>query len=91
MRTHPDTGEKIRFVNESFTTSICGFDREDSRALLRFLTGRAAQPDFQCRFHWENDSIATWDNRSKRHYAVQDYWPESRIMDLVTIIGDRPV
>ena len=30
----------------------------------------------RCRFHWQPDSIAFWDNRAVQHYASSDYWPD---------------
>ena len=41
-------------------------------------------------FRWAPDSFAFWDNRAAQHYAAADYWPETRRMERVTIIGDRP-
>ena len=43
------------------------------------------------RFHWSPNAIVFWDNRSTQHYAVLDYWPEHRVVERVTIVGDRPV
>ena len=90
VRTHPVTGRKLLYVNCSFTVRIVGMDLDESRDLLAHLTTRATLPEHQCRFHWRPGSIAMWDNRCTQHYAVQNYWPERRIMERVTIIGDRP-
>jgi taurine dioxygenase len=90
VRTHPVTGRKLLFVNSSFTVRITGMDLDESRALLHFLTSRAACPEYQCRFQWRPNSVAMWDNRCTQHYAVQDYWPQRRVMERVTVIGDRP-
>ncbi|MFI6942471.1 TauD/TfdA family dioxygenase [Streptomyces sp. NPDC050418] len=35
-------------------------------------------------------TIAFWDNRATQHYANGDYYPRNRVMERVTIIGDRP-
>lgn len=91
VRTHPVTGRKLLYVNASFTTRIAGVDLDESRALLDFLTTRAKRPEYQCRFRWKPNSVAMWDNRCTQHYATQDYWPQRREMQRVTIIGDRPV
>jgi taurine dioxygenase len=91
VRTHPETGRKALYVNAAFTQSIVGMETAESDALLAHLYAQAAIPEYQCRFHWEVDSIAFWDNRASQHYAVSDYWPAVRRMERVTIIGDRPV
>jgi len=91
VRTHPETGRKALYVNAAFTQSVVGMERAQSDALLAQLYAQAAIPEYQCRFHWEVDSMAFWDNRASQHYAVSDYWPAARRMERVTIIGDRPV
>ncbi|MDH6670329.1 alpha-ketoglutarate-dependent taurine dioxygenase [Paenibacillus sp. LBL] len=39
---------------------------------------------------WSGCSYAFWDNRSTQHYAVNDYYPNRRVAERVSIIGDRP-
>lgn len=90
IRTHPETGRKLIYVNDAHTSRIVGVSREESRLVLQHLYQQAWYPEVQCRFHWRPNSIAFWDNRSCQHYAVQDYYPARRDMDRVTIVGDRP-
>ena len=90
IRTHPETGERGLYVNIAFTDHIVGMDREESDELLAFLYRRAWLPEYQCRFRWESGSLAFWDNRACQHYAASDYFPHVRIMERVTIAGDRP-
>jgi taurine dioxygenase len=47
-------------------------------------------PEVQVRFRWRPGSIAFWDNRASQHYPVSDYWPARRLMERVTVVGDRP-
>ena len=91
IRTHPDTGKKSIYVNVAFTTHIEGFSDEDSRLMLKFLYNQANIPEYQCRFKWEENSIAFWDNRACQHYATGDYWPAVRRVERVTVVGDKPV
>jgi taurine dioxygenase len=91
FRTHPDTGKKVIYVNRAFTQYIKGWEEDESKDVLDFLYSRASTPEYQCRFAWENNSIAFWDNRACQHYANSDYWPQIRRVERVTIIGDRPV
>jgi taurine dioxygenase len=90
VRTHPETGRKTLFVNAGFTSHLCGMPRDESEALLELLCKQAATPEYQCRFRWTPGSLALWDNRAVQHYAASDYWPKRRVMERVTIIGDRP-
>jgi len=90
VRTHPETGQRILYVNTAFTSHIKGMDPEESRVLLAKLYRTAARPEYQCRFRWAPGSLAFWDNRSSQHYAASDYFPEVRVMERVTIAGDRP-
>ena len=90
IRTHPDTGKKLIYVNVAFTQYIKDCKPDESAKMLKFLYSRAATPEYQCRFAWEDNSMAFWDNRSCQHYAASDYWPQVRKVERVTIIGDRP-
>ncbi len=90
VRTHPVSGKKSIYVNKVFTRYIKGMDKTESDALLQTLYHQAWVPDYQCRFRWQPDSIAFWDNRAAQHYAAADYWPEVRHMERVTVIGEKP-
>ena len=90
IRTHPETGERVLYVNIAFTSHIVGMDRAESDALLADLYREAWLPEYQCRFRWAPGSLAFWDNRACQHYAASDYYPNVRIMERATIAGDRP-
>ena len=91
VRTHPVTGRKGLYVNSGFTTRIEGLTSRESRSLLGFLYEHMATPEFQCRFHWRDNSVAFWDNRCVQHRALWDYFPAVRHGYRVTVQGDRPV
>ena len=86
--THPETGRKALFVNRNSTTHIMGLSERENEVLLPFLLDHIRSPEFQCRLHWEEGTVAFWDNRSVEHYAVADY-VERRIMHRCTIAGTR--
>ncbi len=91
VRVHPETGRRTLFVNPFFTQRIVGLDHDGSEELLALLYRQFTRPEYQCRFRWEPGSVAIWDNRSTQHYAASDYAPQHRVMDRVSIAGDRPV
>jgi taurine dioxygenase len=90
IRTHPETGRRSIYVNIGFTTHIDGLEKEESDSLLDVLQKQAWKPEYQVRLRWEPSTIAFWDNRSSQHYATSDYWPATRIMERVTVAGDKP-
>ena len=90
VRTHPVTGRKALFVNGNFTTRINGLSKLESDALLQMLCRHAETPEFQCRFRWQPNSVAFWDNRCAQHHAMWDYFPQRRHGYRVTIEGDKP-
>ncbi|TRD10075.1 taurine dioxygenase [Erythrobacter insulae] len=90
IRTHPETGERVIYVNTAFTSHIEGVSNEESQWLLAHLYKTAMDAEIQCRFQWKAGSIAFWDNRVCQHLAVSDYFPDRRVMERVTVEGDAP-
>jgi taurine dioxygenase len=99
VRTHPETGEKILFVN-GFATHFTNFHTPErvrygqdyapgAAQLLHYLVAQAAIPEHQVRFRWKKNSVAFWDNRCTQHYAVMDYAPCHRKMERAGIVGDK--
>ncbi|MFJ4294440.1 TauD/TfdA dioxygenase family protein [Cupriavidus sp. NPDC089707] len=101
VRTHPESGEKILFVNEGFVTHLANYKEHHTRRigsdsrlgemdLLQYLYRQTAAPEYQVRLKWRKNTVALWDNRATQHYAVEDYFPQRRVMHRATVIGDRP-
>lgn len=65
--------------------------KDESDALLNFLYHHIVKPEFTCRFNWQPDSIAIWDNRCTQHKPINDYFPAYREMERIAINGDKPV
>jgi len=95
VRTHPETGRKILFVNWTYTQRIIGLDKEESDLILKKIFEHQARLELTCRFTWTENTICIWDNRSVIHFAIADFYPErglghERIMDRIAIEGDQP-
>ncbi|MCG2591537.1 TauD/TfdA family dioxygenase [Ramlibacter sp. XY19] len=91
VRTHPETGRKSLYVNEAHTSGIVGMTDAESAPLLQFLFAHQVRPEFTCRFRWDADCIAFWDNRCAMHNPVNDYHGYKRLMHRITLQGTRPV
>jgi taurine dioxygenase len=100
VRTHPETGEKVLYVN-AFATHFSNYHTPErvrfgqdaspgASELLNYLIRQAQVPEFQVRWRWRPNSVAIWDNRATQHYAVMDYPPCHRKMERAGIIGDLP-
>ena len=83
--THPITKKKIIYVNSLFTLRIKSLSDLESAELLEFLCKHIKKEKYQCRFSWEINSIAFWDNRSVIHKPDNNYWPQVRRMERITI------
>ena len=92
VRVHPETGEKALFVNPNFTSHIVELTRAEGAHLLALLYEEIAQAPHTCRFRWEPNSVAFWDNRATCHIVPTDI-PRGmhRSMQRITIAGDVPV
>jgi len=95
VRTHPETGKKILYVNWTYTKQIIGLEKEESDEILKKIFEHQARLDLTCRFNWTENAVAMWDNRSVLHYAIADFYPgrglgHERIMDRIAIEGDQP-
>jgi taurine dioxygenase len=91
VRVHPVTRKKAIFVNRQFTLHTKGMEEGESRTLLESLYRRSAVLEYHYRHRWAPDMLVFWDNRWLQHAAVHDYYPQRRLMERVTIAGDRPV
>src|SRR6478752_5491723 len=74
VRTHPETGEKVLFVN-AFTTHFTNWHtpanvrfgqdaNPGASLLLNYLVSQAYVPEYQVRFRFRRNSMAFWNNRS---------------------------
>ncbi|MEH6477040.1 MAG: TauD/TfdA family dioxygenase [Sneathiella sp.] len=90
VRTHPETGEKSLFVNPVYTIRLKGMSESDSREILQKLFKHCLQEEFKCRFRWQKNSVAMWDNRCAMHFAMNDYDGFRRELHRITIAGDIP-
>lgn len=102
VRTHPESGKKILYVNETFVTHFANFTsnfdsfrsaneiRAQQQDLMAYLLRQPAILEYQMRLHWEPNTVVMWDNRATQHYALQDYFPAVRRMHRATVVGDKP-
>ena len=91
IRCHPETGEKVLFINEAHTVAIEGLSEFENDHLQSYLYQHARKPEFQCRLSWSVGMLVLWDNRSTHHYPINDYTGFQRLLHRVSLKGDVPV
>ena len=95
VRTHPETGKKILYVNWTYTKKINGLDKKESDEILKKIFEHQARLELTCRFTWTENAVCIWDNRSVIHFAIADFYPGrglgyERVMDIIAVEGDHP-
>jgi taurine dioxygenase len=90
VRTHPKTGRKSLFVDQSYLSRIDGLPKDESRFLLDYLASRVNDVSIQCRFRWTRGAVAVWDERSTQHSGSADHRGSPRTLRRCTIAGERP-
>jgi taurine dioxygenase len=88
VKTHPETGRKLIFVNEAHTSHLLGVSKTASQSLLNYLYDLIKTPEVQARFEWQEGDVAIWDNRQVQHYALRDYGKAPRRIHRVTLDYD---
>lgn len=90
VRTHPVTGERALYVDQTYSCGIEGLTDAEAAPLLEFLVGHVTQSAFTCRLRWEANTLAVWDNRLCVHQAYNDHVGYRREMYRTTVKGERP-
>ena len=90
VRTHPESGEKILWINLVYTLSIKELSEHDSQTLLSRLFEHALEDRFIYKHKWKANMLTMWDNRSVQHCAQGGYDGHLRVMHRTTVAGDTP-
>ncbi|BCP28492.1 hypothetical protein MINTM025_48480 [Mycobacterium intracellulare] len=90
---HPETNERVVYVNQFFTKEIVDLSPRESRHVLDLLFEQISRPEYSVRFKWEPGSVAFWDNRATLHLAPRDFehLDHERVLHRITLVGDIPV
>jgi len=91
VRTHPVSGEKSLYCDQTYAAGIEGLTQDEAEPLLKFLVAHITQPAFTCRLRWEPKTFTLWDNRICVHQAFNDYDDFRRELYRTTIAGEAPV
>jgi taurine dioxygenase len=91
VRTHPETRQKLLFLNPPYIERIMGVPTREGAQLLDYLYQHCVSGEYCTRVRWEPDTLTLWDNRCTMHYALNDYQGQRREGVRVTVCGDAPL
>jgi taurine dioxygenase len=91
VRTHPETGRKALYLSRSHTIRLKDMTEGESQPLIDFLADHAVRAEFTCRVRWEPGTLTIWDNRCAKHFAINDYPGERRVMQRLSVGPEVPV
>lgn len=90
IRTHPETGREVLWVNSVYAIAIKGMADDEAQGLLNRLCRHATSERFVYRHRWQENMLTMWDNRSVQHCAQGGYDGYRRVLHRTTVAGDRP-
>jgi len=92
VRIHPETGERVLFLNLGTTSHFVGLKEREGQALLDLLEFEITRPEYQVRLHWRPGTLVVWDNQAVSHAGPIDYahFNLPRTVRRITVAGDLP-
>ncbi len=90
VRTHPDTGKKILYLNAAGDVDIVDYDHAAGEKLIARLREHITQPHLAYSHHWSEGDLLYWDNQATAHYRPAFASNATRILKRVSIQGSRP-
>lgn len=85
VRTHPETGRKLLFVNGDYTRHFEGWTEAESAPLLQLLYAEVGRVEYTYRHRWQPGDLLIWDNRAAQHAVVGDTAGQKRSLHRVTV------
>ena len=91
IRTHPVTGRKCLYVNETYTERLLDVSEVESDELLSYLCRHVTRSEFRYVHHWQVGDLLMWDDCAIQHFALPDYkLPQRRRIHRATVDGTQP-
>jgi taurine dioxygenase len=90
VRTHPDSGRKILYLDEATEVEVVGVDPVHGQALVERLRAHLLQARFAYTHRWQVGDIVWWDNQATLHARSAFDATERRVLKRISLSGSRP-
>ncbi len=91
VRIHPDTDRYALFLPGDYGRRLADLRPEESTALMSIFRGTLNDPSLHCRWHWQENDFAFWDERCTNHRALGDHYPNRRCVRRCTVGASLPI
>lgn len=91
VRVHPETGRPALYLCGEYVNGLTGMTQDESRLIYEFLRRRLDDPNLQCRWRWQPNDVAIWDERCTNHRGLSDHRSMHRLLRRCTVGASRPV
>jgi taurine dioxygenase len=90
VRTHPDSGKRILFLDAATEVEVVGLPRPEGAALIERLREHLSQERFRYTHRWSVGDIVYWDNQAVLHARSSFPADQRRVLKRVSLAGSRP-
>ena len=90
VRTHPDSGRRLLYLDESTEVEVLGVAPAHGQALVERLRAHLLQPRFAYTHRWQVGDIVYWDNQATLHSRSAFDAAERRVLKRISLSGSRP-
>jgi taurine dioxygenase len=90
VRTHPESGQKILYLNHKTEVEIVDMEPETGANLIAKLREHLYQECFYYRHKWSVGDIVYWDNQSTLHRREAFDPHRKRVLKRVSLAGGKP-
>jgi taurine dioxygenase len=88
--THPDTGRKFLYLDESTEVELVGVEPQEGKKLIERLRAHIKQDRYFYQHHWSVGDVVLWDNYATLHYRPAFNPDERRVLKRISLAGGRP-
>ena len=90
VRTHPENGKKILYLNCSYEVEIEGMPTREGAALVGRLREHLMNPRYHYEHRWQNGDLVFWDNQCTLHFRHAFDPAIRRVLKRVSLSGSCP-
>jgi taurine dioxygenase len=90
VRTHPDSGKRILYLDSSTEVEVVGLPKAEGLALIEDLRRHFEQERFRYTHQWQVGDIVYWDNQAVLHARSAFPAEERRVLKRISLTGSRP-